>query len=182
MSKTNDPFAKVRAAASAHRARHGCGGYPYGDGTFLSVMTAAANAKRILELGTALGYSALSLAHGAPDAKVDTIEADPDHVRLAREQIAGAGYEKRITVHEGDFAKVLPTLKDGYDVVFFDGFTPNASILGKIRSLLRPRGMLICANLNHGGSANAVRDALADETAWLTSIVNDGETGVAIKL
>ncbi len=52
----------------------------------------AANARRILELGTALGYTALSFASGAPDATVDTVERDPEHVQLARDNIAAAAH------------------------------------------------------------------------------------------
>src|ERR1700732_4833328 len=104
MAGAADPFAKVKAATDAHRARHGCGAYPYGNGPLLSTLAAAANARRILELGTALGYTALSFAHGAPDATVDTIERDPEHVQLARDNIAAAAMDHRITVHDGEFA------------------------------------------------------------------------------
>src|SRR5579875_3055496 len=119
-----DPFAMIRAATDAHRARHGCDAYPYANGPLLTVLAAAVHARRILELGTALGYTALSFASGAPDATVDTIERDPEHVRLARDTIAAAAMDHRISVHEGDFASVLPTLDPGYDVAFFDGQTP----------------------------------------------------------
>ncbi len=91
MTARADPFAKIRTATNAHRARHGCGAYPYDNGPLLAALAAAANARRILELGTALGYTALSFASGAPDATVDTIERDPEHVQLARDNIAAAG-------------------------------------------------------------------------------------------
>ena len=52
------------------------------------------------------------------------VERDREHVQLARDNIAAAALDHRITVHEGDFAKVLPTLDPGYDVAFFDGHTP----------------------------------------------------------
>ena len=87
MAGAADPFAKVKAATDAHRARHGCGAYPYDNGPLLAALAAAANARRILELGTALGYTALSFASGAPDSTVDTIERDPEHVQLARDNI-----------------------------------------------------------------------------------------------
>ena len=125
MARTSsDPFAHIREATLKHRAKHGCGAYPYSNGPLLSTIAAAAGAKRILELGCALGYTSLSFARGAPKARIDTIERDPEHVRLAREHIAAAGMAKRITVHEGDFAKVLAGLEAGYDVAFFDG-TPR---------------------------------------------------------
>jgi len=105
-----DPFAKIRNATNAHRERHGCSAFAYSNGPLLAALAGAANARRILELGTALGYTALSFASGVRDATVDTIERDPDHAQLARDNIAAAGLDHRITVHEGEFASVLPTL------------------------------------------------------------------------
>jgi predicted O-methyltransferase YrrM len=178
-----DPFAKVRNATNVHRARHGCHAYPHDNGPLLAALAAAANARRILELGTALGYTALSFASGAPDATVDTIERDSEHVRLARETIAAAAMDHRITVHEGDFATVLPTLDPGYDVAFFDGNTPVPALHKALRGLLRIGGTLVTANLNHGGTADAVRKALFDGKSWRSALIDeDGETAVSVKL
>jgi predicted O-methyltransferase YrrM len=178
-----DPFAKIRNATNAHRAKHGCGAYPYSNGPLLATLAGVANARRILELGTALGYTALSFASGAPDATVDTIEGDPDHVQLARDNIAAAAMDHRITVHEGDFTSVLPTLDPGYDVAFFDGGTPATSLHKTLRGLLRTGGTLITANLNHGGTADAVRKALFDGKGWRSALVDDdGETAISVKI
>jgi len=178
-----DPFAKIRAATNAHRARHGCGAHPYDNGPLLAALAAAADARRILELGTALGYTAMSFASGASDATVDTIERDSEHVRLARENIVGASLDHRITVHEGDFATILPTLDPGYDVAFFDGHTPSPALHKTLRGLLRTGGTLITANLNHGGTADAVRKALFDGKSWRSALIDeDGETAISVKL
>ena len=178
-----DPFAKIRTATNSHRARHGSGAYPYDNGPLLAAIAGAANARRILELGTALGYTALSFASGAPDATVDTVERDPEHVQLARDNIAAAAMDHRITVHEGDFASVLPTLDPGYDVAFFDGGTPVMALHKTLRGLLRTGGTLITANLNHGGTADAVRKALFDGKSWRSALVDeDGETAISVKL
>jgi predicted O-methyltransferase YrrM len=178
-----DPFAKVRAATNAHRAEHGCGAHPYDNGPLLAALAAAANARRILELGTALGYTALSFASGAPGATVDTVERDPDHAQLARDNITAAGMDHRITVHEGDFATVLPTLDPGYDVAFFDGQTPSPGVHKTLRGLLRTGGTLITANLNHGGTADAVRKALFETKSWRSALLDDdGESAISVKL
>ncbi len=184
MSKSSDdPFAAVRKATLAHRSKHGCGAWPYDNGPLLANLAAAANAGRILELGCALGYTALSFAHGAPKAKVDTIERDPEHVRLARDNIAAAGFDNRITVHQGDFADILPGLDPGYDVAFFDGHTPVPALHKTLHKLLRTGGVLITANLNHGGTANSVRDALFDGHTWRSALIDeDGETAISVKL
>ncbi len=177
-----DPFADVRAATDAHRAEHGCGAYPYNNGPLLGALAAATQARRILELGTALGYTALWFAHGAPDAVVDTIEADAEHVRLARAHVETYGLAGHVVVHHGDFARVLRRLDPGYDIAFFDGFTPMPPILTALRRLLRQRGLLISANLTHAGS-EAYRAALADADTWLTAFIGaDRETAISIKL
>ena len=64
-------FAAVRAGTLAHLRRHGCGCYPFFDGSLLGSIAGAARAQRILELGTALGYTACWFAHGAPEARID---------------------------------------------------------------------------------------------------------------
>jgi predicted O-methyltransferase YrrM len=181
--RDHDPFSDVREATLKHRAKHGCGAYPYGNGPLLTALAATAGAKRILELGCALGYTSLSFALGAPKARIDTIERDPEHVRLARENFTAAGAGKRITVHEGEFAKVVPTLKAGYDVAFFDGNTPVPAVHKILHGLLNTGGLLITANLNHGGTADAVRAALFDGKTWRSALIDeDGETAISVKL
>jgi predicted O-methyltransferase YrrM len=178
-----DPFAEVRKVTDAHRARHGCGAYPYENGPLLSALAAAAHARRIVELGTALGYTALSFAFGAANSTVDTVERDPEHVQLARENIAAAGFDHRITVHEGDFASVLPTLDPGYDLAFFDGHTPAPALHTALRKLLRTGGVLITANLNHGGTADAVYKSLFESKSWRSALLDEaGETAISVKL
>ena len=178
-----DPFAPIRDGTNAHRAKHHCGAYPFSDGPTLAVIAAAAGARRILELGTALGYTALSLARGAPEARLDTIERDPDHVRIARDNIAAAGCAQRIVVHEGDFETVLARLEFGYDVAFFDGFGPTLEYLSRMQALLRPRGVLVSSNLDVGGGAADYRAALLDSDAWLTSFaLEGGRTALSVKL
>src|SRR5580700_2715262 len=182
MAGAADPFAKVKAATDVHRARHGCGAYPYDNGPLLAALAAAANARRILELGTALGYTALSFAYGAPDSTVDTVDRDEEHVRLARDNIAAAALDHRITVHHGDFAKVLSTLDPGYDLAFFDG-APLPALHTGLRGLLRTGGLLITANLNHGGTAETVYKALFDGKSWRSALIDaQGETAVSVKL
>jgi predicted O-methyltransferase YrrM len=178
-----DPFADVRKATDAHRARHRCHAYPYRRGALLGTLAAAVQARRILELGTALGYTALCFAHGAPSATIDTVERDPEHVELARKTTAAARLDRRIAVHQGDFGAILPTLDPGYDVAFFDGHTPVPALHLALGKLLRTGGLLITANLNHGGTADTVAKALFDGTSWRSALVDeDGETAISVKL
>ena len=175
----HDPFDDVRAATRRHRAEHGCGAYLYGEGALLGVVTATARARRIVEVGTALGYSALWLAHGAPAAVLDTIEADGEHVRLAREHIAQHGAAERLRVHHGRAEEILPALApDAYDVAFFDGFAPTVPVILALRRLLRAGGVLIAGNLTIGSGAAVLGDLL-DASRWLTHSL--GETALAVK-
>jgi len=178
-----DPFAAVRAATEAHRAMHkGCGAYPYDNGALLGALAAAANARRILELGTALGFTALWFARGAPEAVIDTIDRDADHVHLAREQVEAHKMGGHVVVHQGEFAQVLRRLDPGYDVAFFDGFTPTRPVLRELRRLLRARGLLISANLTHKG-AEAYLAALQDGKSWQTAFIGEEhETALSIKV
>jgi predicted O-methyltransferase YrrM len=179
----NDLFTKVRAQTLRHRAQHGCGTYPFEDGAILGVIAAAVAPKRVLELGTALGYTSLWFAHGAPGARIDTIELDPVHVRLARENFAAFGVGGRVTVHPGEFAAVLPTLEAGYDLAFFDGFSPTPDYLRTFGKLLRPRGVLISSNLHfRDAETRAYRDLLFGGGQWLTTAIADGDTAMSVRL
>jgi predicted O-methyltransferase YrrM len=178
--RLHDPFGEVQAATRRHRRAHRCGAYTYADGSLPATIAAAVRAQRIVEVGTALGYTALSLTQGAPGARLDTIEMDADHVRLAREQIAAHGAAERITVHQGPAEEILPALEAGaYDVAFFDGYTPTAEVMVALRRLLRPGGVLLAGNLILGPS-RAVTDDLADASRWRTH--SFGETALAVRI
>jgi predicted O-methyltransferase YrrM len=181
--KPADPFAAVRAQTLRHRTQHGCGAYPFEDGAILGVIAAAMVPKRVLELGCALGYTALWFAHGAKEAKIDTIERDAEHVRLARENFSAFGAADRIAVHHGDFAGVLRRLAPGYDLAFFDGFSPAPDYLRAFHRLIRPRGVLISSNLHFcDAETRAYRNLLFDGGAWLSAAIADGDTAMSVRL
>lgn len=76
---------------------------------------------RILEIGTAVGYSAICFSEFlSENGKIDTIEREKDRVEEALVNIKKAEVEEKINIIEGDAVEVLPTLKDTYDVVFID--------------------------------------------------------------
>ena len=177
-SLTTDPFADILTTTDAHRAQHGCGAYPYDKGTLLGVLAAAVKATRIIEVGTALGYSALWLAHGAPNAQVDTIESDPEHVRIARQHCIDYKMSNRVHVHHGDALTVLNGLGSNvYDLAFFDGFAPTPQLVAGLHQRLRPGSVLVCANLTLGN--HNADDLLTDPDAWLMH--SFGETAIAAK-
>jgi len=147
--RQRDPFERVRRASHQHRESHGwgCTVYPTSSGPLLAVLAASVGAKRILELGCGLGYSALCLAHGSR-ALVETIERDASHVRLAEAEFARAGYRDRIRVIHGNATDVLPQLTGPYDLIFSDADPEEMpAAFDHFLRLLRPRGLLVSANL-----------------------------------
>ncbi len=175
--ETLDRFQHVAEETERHRAAHGCNAYHSGDGPLLGVLARAAEPARVLEVGTALGYSALWIAFAARKAIVETIESDREHVALARGTIARQGYADRITVLEGRAEDILPSLRaKHYDLVFYDADFPGPSELDQFHRILRRRGLLISANIfpgrhpNMGGleRATAYRKLLLEDP-WLTA-------------
>jgi len=174
-----DPYAGIQAATREHQRSHGCGAYTYQDGALPGVIAAAVGASRIVEVGTALGYTACWLAAATPTTTVDTIEFDPDHVHLARTQISSAGLSGRVTVHLGDADEVLTSLLRGaYDVAFFDGFTPTTTTITHLRACLRDGGVLLAANLTLGPARDVLRE-LHNPALWTTH--SFGETAICVK-
>ena len=75
--------------------------------------------EKILEIGTAVGYSAMCFSEYLKDGgKIDTIERDEERIAEAKENIKKVGVEEKINIYEGDAVEILPTMNDKYDVVF----------------------------------------------------------------
>lgn len=89
--------------------------------SFLRFLLNVHKPKRILEIGTAVGFSAIMMAENTEESCIiDTIENYEKRIPVATENIRKSGYEKRITLFEGDAAEVLKTLKEPYDFIFMD--------------------------------------------------------------
>ncbi len=74
---------------------------------------------KILEIGTAVGYSASCFAKATKEeCKIDTIELDQERASIAKENIKKIGIEERINVIVGNAVDILPKLKEGYDMIF----------------------------------------------------------------
>jgi predicted O-methyltransferase YrrM len=145
-------FTDLQASTRRHRCQHGCNAYTFEDGVGLLAIARAHGANRILELGTAIGYTACVLACATKQTHVDTIEGDPVHVALAHRHIGDLGLSEQVTVHPGDFFEVMAGLNGPYDLAFFDGLGPTVRLVDTLRNLLRPGGLLVCGNLAHAGS------------------------------
>lgn len=122
------------------------------EGHFLAILARSIGARRILELGTATGYSGLWLVDALPDARLTTIELDAVRAQIARRAFAEAGVAERVELIEEEAIRVLRGLDGPFDLVFNDllnsfpdlGATEEAFELA-VR-LLRPGGLLIADN------------------------------------
>lgn len=98
------------------------------DGLHLEVLTRAFGAKKILEIGTLVGYSAICMARGLPqDGVIHTLDFQELHIDIARKNIENAGYINQVRFHQGLALNVLPTLeKEGpFDLIFIDADKVN---------------------------------------------------------
>ena len=121
--------------------------------SFLKVLLAIKKPKRILEVGTAVGFSAILMSEYAPeDCKITTIEKYDKRIPIARENFRRAGKENQITLLEGDAMEFLKTLEGPYDFIFFY-FLKGQYIhfLPDILRLLSPGGILLSDNVLQDG-------------------------------
>ena len=107
--------------------------------------------KRVLEIGTAIGYSAIRMA-SAGDTVVDTIEISEDMAKVARKNIKEAGLSDKINLYEGDARDVLKSLDAKYDLVFIDAAKAqyNEYFEHGMR-MLNKGGMIISDNILYKG-------------------------------
>lgn len=96
------------------------------EGRFLKMLVAASGARRVLEIGTFTGYSALSMAEALPaDGRLVTCELDERHAALARQFIERSAYADRIEVRVGPAIETLRGLDGEFDFVFIDADKPG---------------------------------------------------------
>jgi len=99
---------------------HMCSGHL--QGRLLTMLTRMVRPRRVLELGTFSGYSALCLAEGLPDddCRVDTIEINDEQEDFIREHLALSPHGKRVSLHIGDARDIVTQLDARFDLVFID--------------------------------------------------------------
>ena len=119
----------------------------------LKFLLAEKKPQRILEVGTAIGFSALFMCEYNPvDCTLTTIEKYEKRIPIARENFKKAGREKQITLLEGDAKDVLTTLEGSYDFIFMDAAKGQyIHFLPRILKLLEPGGLLVSDNVLQDG-------------------------------
>lgn len=120
------------------------------EGRTLELLVRLVGARRVVEVGTLAGYSAIRMARAMPEGgRLWTIENDPAHAAVARDAIAAAGLDGRIEVLEGAGADVLPTLErhGPFDLVFLDADKAGYDRYGAwAEAHLRTGGLLVGDN------------------------------------
>jgi predicted O-methyltransferase YrrM len=134
-------------------------------GRLLATLVAALRPARVLEVGTAIGYSTLHMARElGPDGRIVTLERDPERIRQALDFWARGGVADRIELVAGDALQSLERVPGPFDLVFLDaGKTEIDAYLGRLEGRLAPHALLVVDNLLMSGEA-ALADGL--DTSW----------------
>ena len=130
--------------------------------SFLKVLLMLKKPARVLEVGTAVGFSALLMSEYVPEeCRITTIENYEKRIPIARENFRRAGKEKQITLIEGDAAEVLKTMDGPYDFIFMDAAKGQyIHYLPDILRLLPPGGCLVSDNVMQDGDVIESRFAV----------------------
>lgn len=109
--------------------------------------------ERILEIGTAVGYSAICFANYlSENGKIDTIEREKERIEEAKINIEKVGMADKINIYEGDAVEILPTLNYKYDVVFIDAAKGKYPFfLKEALRMIKPTGVILADNILYKG-------------------------------
>lgn len=122
-------------------------------GQFLEIISKLIQPRRILEIGTMVGYSTICLAKGLNhDGILHTIELREEDAAIAKSNFIKAGLDKKIQLHVGDALQIIPQLNETWDLVFIDADKPGyIKYYELVKTRLRSGGLLLADNvLFHG--------------------------------
>lgn len=129
--------------------------------SFLRVLLMIQRPGKILEVGTAVGFSALLMSDAAPECRITTIENYEKRIPIARENFRRAGKEGQITLIEGDAAEVMKGLEGPYDFIFMDAAKAQyIHYLPEVMRLLDEGGVLVSDNVMQDGDVIESRFAV----------------------
>ncbi len=118
----------------------------------LQQLTTENQPKKILEIGTAIGYSGIVMLTSSPGAQLNTIEMDEKSAEMARQNFIQAGVYDRVNLFVGDAKEIVTQLTGKYDFIFLDG--PKGQydcFLPYLIDVLEVRGLLVCDNVLYKG-------------------------------
>ena len=130
--------------------------------SFLKVMMLMNRPARVLEVGTAVGFSAILMSEYLPEGShITTIENYEKRIPIARNNFKRAGKEEQITLIEGDALEVMKTLEGPYDFIFMDAAKGQyIHFLDDVLRLLAPEGVLVSDNVLQDGDVARSRYAI----------------------
>jgi caffeoyl-CoA O-methyltransferase len=170
-------------------------------GRLLATLVGATNPQRVIEFGTAIGYSTLHMAEQLRDGRIWTLERDPRRIAQARGFFERAGVADRIEIVEGDALETAQGLEGPFDLVFIDATKDEyRRYLEIAEPKLSPRALLVVDNLLMSGevalpedaetrwrrdalaAARAFNEELLASTAWVGSVLPVGDgVGLAVR-
>jgi caffeoyl-CoA O-methyltransferase len=141
-------------------------------GRFLEMLVHAGGARRVLEIGTYSGYSALSMAAALPEGgRVDTCELDPEHAEVAQRYFDRSPHGGRITLHLGPALETIEQLEGAFDLVFVDADKSNyANYYEAVLPRLSERGLIAFDNTLWGGRVLDPGDDPDEDTRALVEL------------
>ena len=121
--------------------------------SFLKLLLTVQKPMRILEVGTAVGFSAILMAEYAPEGcKIVTIENYDKRIPIAKQNFERAGKSDQITLLEGDATEVLKTLEEPFDMIFMDAAKGQyINFMSDVLRLLKKGGVLVSDNVLQDG-------------------------------
>lgn len=176
----NNDLKKFYQAALLHRQIHDCGAVPYQKRDLLIDLVKKYKAQRILEIGTGVGYSTACLAAGNKNASVETIDKDAIHIMFAKENCENLGLSKRVIFYQAKAEDVFPKLREGFDLIFYDGYAPQRKFVAQFERLLKKGGIAITANLFLSVPSGGKYLKLLKTEKWTTEVIEDN--AISIKL
>lgn len=143
--------------------------------SLLRTLLALCRPQRILEVGTAIGFSALLMSEYAPqECHITTVEKYEKRIPLAKENFKKAGKEDAITLLEGDAVDILKNLKEPFDFIFMDAAKGQyLHFLPDILRLLKPGGLLVSDNVLQDGDIIESRFAVTRRNRTIHSRMRD---------
>ncbi|MCH5342170.1 MAG: O-methyltransferase [Acetatifactor sp.] len=143
--------------------------------SLLKFLLALSKPKNILEVGTAIGFSALLMSeYGPEDCHITTIEKYEKRIPVAKENFRKYGREDRITLLEGDASDILRELNGPYDMIFMDAAKGQyIHFLPEVLRLLAPGGILISDNVLQDGEIIESRFAVTRRNRTIHARMRD---------
>lgn len=143
--------------------------------SFMKVLLALHKPMNILEVGCAIGFSALLMAeYGPKDCKITTIEKYEPRIPIAKENFKKAGRQEQITLLEGDAMDILKELEGEYDLIFMDASKGQyINFLPDILRLMPTGGVLLSDNVLQDGNVLESRFAVVRRDRTIHSRMRD---------